>query len=443
MSILLHIADRVLNTPLLITPDKAQVILSVLSGRIGLDKIDMSRFEGSDLVVDEKNRKVKQKPYQVTDKGVGIITVTGSLVNRGAWIGANSGLTSYEGIQHQLKSARDDSDVKSVILDLHTPGGEGVGAFETAAMVRDLSSTKRTVALVNGIAASAGYAIASGANEIITTESGMSGSIGVVLLHLNRAQEMAEKGIEPTLIFAGAHKVDANPLEPLSEEVRADLQAEVDNMYEMFTKAVGKGRGSKLTAAMARKTEARTFSGKAAVDAGLADRIGDFQSVLMGLSRGSGRSTSSTRRLSMDENKGVPDASESGITPQDVIAAHARGLSEGTAAGLAEGTKLGAENERKRLSTIMSAEGISGNAARLSAALDLASESPEMSAEKVIAFTAKNVPEAVADVATLANRKNLPDSLGNVGGSVTPKSAADGWAKAAAKHNARFVATKN
>lgn len=47
MSQLIHIADRVLNRPLLVTRDKAQVILSVLAGRIGVNAPEMSRFEGS------------------------------------------------------------------------------------------------------------------------------------------------------------------------------------------------------------------------------------------------------------------------------------------------------------------------------------------------------------------------------------------------------------
>jgi hypothetical protein len=80
----------------------------------------------------------------------------------------------------------------------------------------------------------------------------------------------------------------------------------------------------------------------------------------------------------------------------------------------------------------MSAEGVSGNAARLSAALELAAESPDMSAEKVIAFAVKNVPESVAPVsAALANRANLPDSLASVGGAAPAK--AFNWAEFRAK----------
>lgn len=418
MNALLHLADRVLNCPLLITPDKAQVILSVLAGRIGVNAPELSRFEGDNFVMDETG-KAKGRPYRVTDKGVGVITVTGSMVNRGAWVGANSGLTSYEGIQHQLKTAMNDSAVKSVILDLHTPGGEAIGAFETAAMVRDLSATKRTIALVNGMAASGGYALASGATEIVTTESGVSGSIGVVMLHADMSRKLANEGIDPTLIFAGAHKVDGNPLGPLPDGVRSDLQAEVNNLYEMFLKTVSKGRGSRLTAAAARKTEARSLFGADAVAAGLADRLGTFPSVLSDLSRGSGRSTSQPRRMSMSENNGLPTAEDnSGIPQATHDAAMKTAREEGRTEGLAEGRKAGAEAERARLATIMGAEGVKGNPVRLSAALELASESPDMAADKVVGFATRNVPsetKLAVDPASLDARKQLPDSLAIAG----------------------------
>ena len=378
MTTLIHIADRVLNRPLLVTRDKAQVILSVLAGRIGVNSPEASRFEGTSGQRDEQGNW-KFAPYNVS-KGVAIITVTGSLVNRGAWIGANSGLTSYEGIQHQLKTALNDSAVHSVILDLHSPGGEAVGAFETAAKVRELAAVKPTVAIVNGMAASAAYAIASGAREIVTTETGVSGSIGVVLLHADFSRNLDKEGITPTLIFAGDHKVDGNPFEPLPESVRTDLQAEVDAFYDLFVRNVAQGRGGRTSADMARATQARMFIGEAAVAAGLADKVGTFDSVLSDLSRASEgtRTNAQSRRIPMSDKTGAP-AADAGISQADhqaaVTAAEQRGAATATA----------------RLAGILGAEGVKGDAARMSAALDLAVKAPAMAAADVTAFVKDNV----------------------------------------------------
>lgn len=348
MNDLVMIADRVLNRPLLVARDKAEVVLSVLAGRIGVNAPEASRFIGEDVERDENGRAVKSVPYQVTPEGVAIITITGSLVNRGGWVGAKSGLTSYEGIQHQLKSAAASAAVKSIIIDLHSPGGEAVGAFETAALVRQAAATKKVVAVVNGVAASAAYAIASGATEIVTTETGVSGSIGVVLLHADFSRKLDHDGITPTLIHAGAHKVDGNSLEPLSDAVKSDLQAEVDAFYETFLATVAKGRGGRLSVAAARKTEARTFIGKAAVDAGLADRVGSFESALADLSRAGGRNHVQERKTSMD-NQNQPAAE----APKRVSQAdHDSAVS----AARAEGVK----SERERFKAVMSSQNYKG-----------------------------------------------------------------------------------
>lgn len=394
MTSLIHVADRVLNRPLLITRDKAQVVLSVLAGRIGVNAPDATRFEGEQEPARDKDGNIRTdrwgdpipKPYRVAN-GTAIITITGSLVNRGAWVGASSGLTSYEGIGHQIKSAAADPAVRAVILDMHSPGGEAVGAFETAALVRELAAVKRTVAVVNGMAASAAYAIPSGASEIVTTETGVSGSIGVVLLHADFSRHLDREGITPTLIHAGAHKVDGNPFEPLSADVREDLQAEVNAFYDAFLAAVAKGRGNRLTAAAARKTEARTFIGKAAVDAGIADRVGSFESVLAELSRATtpkgGRSTSQDRRPSMSETSGAPAAEVAGIPKTE----HDAAVKAAAETARAEGAKAATD----RLVAALGAEGVKGDAGRMAAALDLAQKSPAMSGEDVAAFVTANV----------------------------------------------------
>lgn len=413
MTFLAHLADRVLNRPLLITPEKAQVILSVLANRIGVNTPSADRFEGSRYSTDENGEVTRLQPYKLRSDGVAIISIVGTLVNRGAYIGASSGVVSYEGIKHQLKHAASNAAVKAVIVDIQTPGGEAIGAFETAEQVRFLAREKRTIAVVNGMAASAGYAIASGATEIVTTETGVSGSIGVVLLHADYSRFLANEGIDPTLIFAGAHKVDGNPFEPLSDGVREDLQAEVEAIYEGFLATVEQGRGRRLTREMARATEARTFIGTAAVSAGLADRLGTFETVLESLSASlpsarSGRNPSQTRRsLTMSENAGAPAAETQAGIPQ---ADHERAVD----AARMDGEKAGAVAERERLSAVLGADGVKGDGKRMTAALELAAKSPGMSSKEVAAFVTANVASAMETKpdASLESRASDADPLG-------------------------------
>jgi len=359
-TLLLRIADRVLNRPLLILPEKLALITEVLAGRIGLDSPEASRFVGDANETDPGGRSVGKLPYRRTAEGTGIITITGSLVNRGAWIGAQSGMTSYEGIAHQIESAVRDRKVRNVILDIDSPGGEAVGAMETAALVRKANEAKPVYAMINGMAASAAYALASGAKAIISTESGVSGSIGVVLMHADYSRAVDRAGITPTLIHAGAHKVDGNPYAPLSGDVKADLQAEVDRYYALFIDAVAVGRGRRLSAKAARTTEARTFIGDAAKGAGLVDDIGSFAELLGQLSKAGSRGMKGTRmNMHSDEDlararaegkaEGLSEGREAGFAT-----GKAEGAKEGYEAGAAEGRRMGAEDERARIAAILS-----------------------------------------------------------------------------------------
>src|SRR6266404_8537737 len=236
MTMLARIAERVLNRPLLVHPDKLPIVIGILEGRIPLGDISdlrraaesnidqmpdaaraimrgphpgASRFVGDSAERDANGRAVSNLPYRRTSEGVAVITITGSLVNRGAWIGSDSGETSYEGIKHQIAVAAADPKTRAILLDIESPGGEAVGAFEAADAVRAAAKMKPVTAVVNGMAASAAYALASGASKIITTPTGLAGSIGVVMMHADYSRFLDAKGVTPTLIFAGSHKVDA------------------------------------------------------------------------------------------------------------------------------------------------------------------------------------------------------------------------------------------
>jgi signal peptide peptidase SppA len=420
---LLHIADRVLNTPLLLLPSKAEVVMAVLGGRIGINSPEASRFVGESHIEDEAGKRYV--PFKVSE-GVGVVTITGSLVNRGAWVGASSGLTSYEGIQHQLNTAKNETAVNTVLLDLHTPGGEAVGAFETAAVVRELAKKKRVVAFINGMAASAGYAIASGATEIVTTETGVSGSIGVVLLHADFSRKLDRDGITPTLIHAGARKVDGNPFQPLSKDVKANLQAEVDALYEAFLKTVHLGRGSRLTVDAARATEAETFIGQAAVERGLADRVGTFETALADLVR----ATPTRRKTAMDTRTFSQAELDTAVAT-----ARAEGVTQGTAtmaAAVAEATKAGATAERTRIQAITGLEEAKGR---------------ETFASHLAMNTAHTVEEAKGLLAAAPKAEAAPapgprasdTPVGLVIDKSTREAAASSWDKSLAKAGAKFA----
>lgn len=285
-----QIAQRAFNTPLMVDPAKALAFLSGLGPRIAGQEITFQGLEveaadqtaaslparaslfGNDLA--QRHQRNGTQPFAVVE-GIAVIEIAGTLVHRGAWIGQSSGLTSYEGIAAQLQAALADPGVRGIALDIDSFGGEVAGAFDLADRIRAARAQKPVHAFVAEHALSAGYVLASQADRIILPRTGAVGSIGVVALHTDMSGALDQKGIAVTLIHAGAHKVDANPYQPLPEAVHDQMQRELEVVRFLFAETVAAGRGDRLTHAVALATEAAMFRGVDAIAAGLADELAD------------------------------------------------------------------------------------------------------------------------------------------------------------------------
>lgn len=212
----------------------------------------------------------QRKPFAFSN-GIAIIPVHGTLINRFAYSWGY--VTGYNFIRQQTALAGQDPDVTAIVFDINSYGGEAAGCFECAADIKSLANGKPTMASVDSNAYSGGYAIASGAGRISLTPSGGVGSIGVVVTHVSYEKMLDEAGIKVSLIHAGKHKVDGNPYEDLSDDVRADIQKGVDATYDQFVQLVHSGRKSKMTEKAIRGTEARIYRAEDAQSLGLIDAV--------------------------------------------------------------------------------------------------------------------------------------------------------------------------
>ena len=265
-----HLASRLFGTPLLIHPPKLDVILSVVGPRMSLATVsdmppmDMAAFQRSALAA--------------APEGIAVIPIHGSLVKRALGMDAASGLTSYSEIASMLDAALADPQVRGILLDIDSPGGEASGSFELSRRVREVAAVKPVWAVANDAAYSAAYALAASAQRLFVTETGGVGSIGVIALHVDQSVKDAKDGYRFTAITAGAHKNDYSPHEPLSDTARTELQGEVDRLYTLFTDHVAAMRGLDIGAV--RATEAGLFFGNQAVTQGLADGVQTLDATL-------------------------------------------------------------------------------------------------------------------------------------------------------------------
>lgn len=294
MSILMpQIASRLFGEPLMIDAAKMQAILTGIGARVaeggfvlpGIQPMERVAFEAGrpsqsmGVVGNGLERSVasyeEATGRSVVDRvgNVAIVPIEGTLVQKGKWLGTYSGQTSYEATRALIARVAANDSIKGVVLEVDSFGGQVSGAFETAAAIHALSQRKPTLAILTDFAFSAGYLMASAARQIVMPPGGGAGSIGVIAMHADLSKKLERDGIAVTLITAGAHKADGNPVLPLDEAVAKEMQARVDATYERFTAAIGSYRGVRLPQSAARATQARTYVGEAAVLAGLVDGI--------------------------------------------------------------------------------------------------------------------------------------------------------------------------
>lgn len=268
-----HLKSRIFNTPLMIHPDKLLAIYNALAPRFGAERIET---EAQVTALQETGPR--RRSYQLAGGGVAVIPVVGTLVQREGGLEAVSGLMSYAAIGRRLEEALEDDQVKAILLEVDSPGGEVAGVFALAERIVKAREIKPVWAVANEMAFSAGYALACAAQRIYLPKTAELGSIGVIAWHVDQSAFDEKTGIKWTPVFAGRHKADYSAHAPLSDEARARLQKDIDTLYEIFVGAVAKNRG--LDPVAVRATEALTYLGEAAVAAGLADGVMAFDQIV-------------------------------------------------------------------------------------------------------------------------------------------------------------------
>lgn len=223
----------------------------------------------------------RYRPYKVKN-GVLTIPVMGSLVNRMSYqMGRYA--TGYEYIHRAVERGMADPNVKTILFHVDSPGGQAAGNFELVEFIASKRGEKPMLAMVQDYALSGGFSIATAADEVVVSSSGATGSVGVVVMHVDFSEMLSEFGIKVTFIKAGKHKTDGNSYEPLSEDAKARIQAGVDKFYGMFVSTVAQNRNMEDDAV--RETEALVYDADESVETGFADRIGDFRSEMAALAR--------------------------------------------------------------------------------------------------------------------------------------------------------------
>lgn len=265
--------------------------LAIAAGYEGLVKRyqdEQNRFLLGETVVSDINAakaiygttedRVPDQPY-ILESGVAFIKVVGTLLpSIPDWYWDDGGYTGYSNLQIKLDHAFEHQDTKAICFVIDSPGGYVSGLYEFCDWFLSAKKhyKKPVLALVEGAAYSAAYAIASLADHIVCNPYGGIGSIGTMCVHWDMSGYLERLGDKPTLIFSGETKVDGNSYQPLSERAEIDLQSGVDDSRATFAQVVARGRVAVgLTAEEALATEARCYERKSGLETAMTLKLLD------------------------------------------------------------------------------------------------------------------------------------------------------------------------
>lgn len=336
------------------------------------------------------------RPYVVVD-GVLQIPVKGILLNDfgfalGAWA------TGYDYIRAAVERGAADPEVDEIALMVDSGGGMVTGCQQTGEAIFRARSAKKVTAYVQDHAYSAAYWLASAATEVVVTETGGAGSIGVITYHIDASGAYEQWGIVKTYLSVPAGKADGREDKPLSDDARKQTEAHLAASYDVFVRTISRNRN--LTAEAIRDTNAATYPALTAIELGLADRIGTHDDATSADS-----ATTPEEDDDMAEAKAVHTQEALDAAVAAARAEEATKTEGAVKAAREEGWGGGASAERDRIGTILGSDAAKTRpAAAHQAAFVLA-----LDAEKAATFLAA-MPEEKPTATGAAAPKGLFDA---------------------------------
>ena len=185
-----------------------------------------------------------------------------------------------ENLSKTIRKAREDNNVKAVVLRVNSPGGSAVAS---AIIGRELDLTKEVkpvIVSMGNYAASGGYWISAKGDYIFADPTTLTGSIGVFGTFPNAKGFLNDKvGLTFDVAKTNQNSEFPNFTEPLTEFQYSKLQEMVAKTYDDFTKRVAEGRGLSQTFVDS-IGQGRVWAGADAIGLGLVDQLGDMEDAI-------------------------------------------------------------------------------------------------------------------------------------------------------------------
>jgi protease IV len=189
-------------------------------------------------------------------------------------------IAETDDLVRDLRQHRENPNVKAVVIRINSPGGV-VGPTQEVydQLVRLRKAGKPVVASLGAVAASGGYYIAVGADQIYANPGSLTGSIGVIMQMANVDALMKKVGVDYVVVKAGQFKDIGNISRPMTADERRVLQTLLDDVHGQFIDAVAAGR--KLPREqVVQFADGRVFSGSQALSLKMVDALGGLEDAV-------------------------------------------------------------------------------------------------------------------------------------------------------------------
>jgi len=239
-------------------------------------------------ISDRLEETVVATEYGVLLPKIALVDIDGTILNAREASLLGGGENKMALVVEKLTKAAADPSVKAVVLRINSPGGSVTASdilYHEVLKVRSGDAVrcrpaKPVVAAMMDVAASGGYYVACGANEIVAEPSTVTGSIGVVMLTINAKGLLDKVGITTDAIKSGQKKDAGSPFRPMEPEERQVFQDMINEFYEGFLTVVSRARPKLDSKRIRELADGRVYSGRQAQKLGLIDRVGSLEDAI-------------------------------------------------------------------------------------------------------------------------------------------------------------------
>lgn len=207
---------------------------------------------------------------------IAVMPINGVIMPYGNGVMYDDFVTTPTDVRDFLSTLEYESMIEGVMFEINSPGGTPVASEDIASQIAALEIPN--IALVGDIAASGGYMIASAADTIVASPMSDVGSIGVTMSYTEESEKNEEEGITYVPLNSGKFKDTGSPNKPLTEEERALLEGQLEEIHNYFIDLVSKYRNINRDD-VAVLADGSTLTGTKAQEKKLVDILGGREAV--------------------------------------------------------------------------------------------------------------------------------------------------------------------